>query len=123
MLVRRYYLQTSIATALALAAACHPAARPLVAPVTVMGHASDDSGRPVTEPIADGAVLYVLDGRVLATAADTAMPAEVRALDPSRIASVQVLKGAAAKQRYGARGENGVVVITTRQPTAGEQGS
>lgn len=38
--------------------------------------------------------------------------AEVRAIDPDRIESMSVLKGEAAKKRYGEKGRNGVVQIT-----------
>lgn len=66
--------------------------------------------------IANGSVLYVLDGKVLAhTARDSAeLPVELRSLDADDIASIEVLKGEKAKLRYGTAGENGVVLITTR---------
>ena len=62
-------------------------------------------------------VLYVLDGRVLArAAADSAgMPSVIRTLDPARIESIQVLKGAKARKEYGEAGASGVVVITTKR--------
>ncbi len=40
--------------------------------------------------------------------------------DPSRIESITILKDAAATALYGSRASNGVVVITTVQPKAGE---
>ena len=59
-------------------------------------------------------VLYVLDGHVLETARDsTGVPEAVRALDPDRIKSIEVLKGARAKRAYGDAGAGGVVIITT----------
>ena len=60
-------------------------------------------------------VLYVLDGHVVSRAVtDSAgMPSVVRTLDPTRIVSVQVLKGAKARKQYGEAGASGVVVITT----------
>lgn len=59
-------------------------------------------------------VLYVLNGRVLTRDDSTGVPAAVRALDPASISSIEVLKGASAKNAYGARGASGVVVITTK---------
>ncbi|MEO6684272.1 MAG: SusC/RagA family TonB-linked outer membrane protein [Ginsengibacter sp.] len=41
-------------------------------------------------------------------------------LDPQRILDVTILKDAAALSIYGSRGSNGVVVITTTPPTAGQ---
>ena len=38
-------------------------------------------------------------------------------IDPSRIATVQVLTGDAAIARAGAEGRHGVIVITTKSPT------
>ena len=64
--------------------------------------------------------LYVVDGRILPpppgrTHAD-GPPAGLP--DPSHIASVNVLKGEAAVRRYGARGRDGVVEITTKKAGA-----
>lgn len=55
--------------------------------------------------------LYVVDGMYM-----DANPN----LNPADIASIQVLKDASAASQYGARGANGVVVITTKQGGAGE---
>ena len=41
-------------------------------------------------------------------------------LDPTRIESLTILKDAAATAMYGSRAANGVVVITTVAPKAGE---
>jgi len=60
-------------------------------------------------PQALGTPLFVLDGRILND------QAEVRSIDPARIDNVQVLKGAAAVDRFGAAGANGVVLITLKQ--------
>lgn len=38
----------------------------------------------------------------------------MRALDPSRIRTIEVLKGAKAKRAYGDAGSSGVVIITTK---------
>lgn len=77
---------------------------------------------PTVAPAAEGSrvelgassdVLYVLDGRVLARTDSTGVPSAVRNLEPARIRSVEVLKGARAKRAYGDAGASGVVVITT----------
>lgn len=59
-------------------------------------------------------VLYVLDGRMLPRGDSAGVPAAVRALDPSRIRTIEVLKGAKAKRAYGDAGSSGVVIITTK---------
>ena len=58
-------------------------------------------------------VLYVIDGHVITRSDTTGVPLAVRALDPTRIRSVEVLKGAKAKLAYGDAGASGVVIITT----------
>ena len=79
--------------------------------------------------------LYVVDGiiysnavipsgRGLANAAASATtesdaPNRVADLNPADIASIEVLKGAAASSIYGAKASNGVVVITTTRGQAG----
>jgi len=67
--------------------------------------------------IASGDVLYILDGKVLARSiSDTLalIPQEVRALAPEDVKQIEVIKGEAARKLYGAAGENGVVLITTK---------
>ncbi len=59
----------------------------------------------------DNEPLYVVDGFV---------GADFRDVNPADIASIQVLKDASATAVYGSRGSNGVVVITTKNGTAGE---
>jgi TonB-dependent SusC/RagA subfamily outer membrane receptor len=59
-------------------------------------------------------VLYILDGRILPRGDSAGVPAAVRALDPARIRTIEVLKGAKAKQAYGDAGSSGVVIITTK---------
>lgn len=54
--------------------------------------------------------LYVVDG----------LPVEVDELNSFDIASVQVLKGGAATSLFGARGGNGVLVMTTREGVSGK---
>lgn len=59
------------------------------------------------------APLYIMDGvEVTATT--------VYDMDMNRVASFSILKDAAATSLYGSRGANGVIVITTIRPRAGE---
>lgn len=58
----------------------------------------------------DGTPLYVIDG----FATNDANPA---ALNPNDIESIDVLKDASATAIYGARGANGVIIITTKRGT------
>ncbi len=53
----------------------------------------------------------------------TAPPNPLVSLNPSDIESMQVLKDASATAIYGARGANGVVIITTKQGRAGAGGA
>ena len=41
-------------------------------------------------------------------------------MDPNRVETINILKDAAATAMYGSRAANGVIVITTRAPKAGE---
>jgi len=54
--------------------------------------------------------LYVIDGYI---------GADYNLLNPSDIASIQVLKDAASTSIYGSRGANGVVIITTKKGAKG----
>ena len=68
--------------------------------------------------ISSGDVLYILDGKVVdRSASDTLalIPSEIRALAPEDVKQIEVIKGEAARKRYGAAGENGVVLITTKR--------
>jgi len=68
--------------------------------------------------ITSGDVLYILDGKILDRAASDTLaliPSEIRALAPDDVKQIEVLKGEAARKRYGAAGENGVVLITTKR--------
>jgi TonB-linked SusC/RagA family outer membrane protein len=47
------------------------------------------------------------------------VPYDMNNLDPNSVASITVLKDAAAASMYGARGANGVIVITTKRGVAG----
>ncbi|HEV2148379.1 MAG TPA: TonB-dependent receptor [Longimicrobiaceae bacterium] len=75
--------------------------------------------------------LYVIDGFPIEHDPEASSPGNggrptasvpsnpLAALNPSDIASIEVLKDASATAIYGARGANGVVIITTRQGQAG----
>jgi TonB-dependent starch-binding outer membrane protein SusC len=58
--------------------------------------------------------LYVVDGIQLGSG-----PNAITFLNPSDIASIEVLKDASAAAIYGAQGANGVVLITTKRGVAG----
>lgn len=67
--------------------------------------------RGATSLTAGNEPLFVIDG----------LPgAPFNALNPGDIASIQILKDASATAIYGARGANGVVIITTKKGIAGE---
>jgi TonB-dependent SusC/RagA subfamily outer membrane receptor len=68
--------------------------------------------RVALSPSAD--VLYILDGRLLPRADSAGVPAAVRNLDPAKIRTIEVLKGAQARRAYGEAGSSGVVIITTK---------
>lgn len=63
-------------------------------------------------PSQSNAPLYVLDG--------VAFSGAVSDINPNDIENVTILKGAAAAALYGQSGANGVVMITTKQATAGK---
>lgn len=58
--------------------------------------------------------LYVVDG--------IPYDGDVSAIDPGDIASTTILKDATATSLYGSRGANGVILITTKKGTSGEEG-
>ncbi|MBV9879713.1 MAG: TonB-dependent receptor [Gemmatirosa sp.] len=70
--------------------------------------------------------LYVVDGIpiIQGTFTQTGQSGQdqnaVSALNPDEIASIDVLKDAAAAAIYGSRGSNGVILITTKRGTAGK---
>jgi TonB-dependent SusC/RagA subfamily outer membrane receptor len=68
--------------------------------ITIRGAANNSLGR---------TPLIVVDGRILDD------NAEVDRVDPAAIEQVDVLKGAAAIERFGARGANGAIVITLKR--------
>lgn len=56
--------------------------------------------------------LYIVDGAPYAS--------DISAINPADIASMTILKDAAATSIYGSRGANGVIVITTKQGKSGK---
>jgi TonB-linked SusC/RagA family outer membrane protein len=76
----------------------------------------------------DGQPLFIVDGvpidnsTIMAQSGEAGTTASNRASDinPDDIASIDVLKGAAASAIYGARAGAGVVIITTKRGTAGQ---
>lgn len=65
--------------------------------------------------------LYVVDGVILPVGSQTQNSNAIDFINPSDIESIEVLKDASATAIYGARGANGVVLITTKRgtPTGG----
>ncbi|RAI92246.1 SusC/RagA family TonB-linked outer membrane protein [Algoriphagus yeomjeoni] len=59
----------------------------------------------------DNAPLYVVDGFIVNS---------IRDIPPTDIESISVLKDASATAIYGAQASNGVIVVTTKTPTAGK---
>lgn len=83
-------------------------------------HVIPEDGRPGAQPqvrirgvgtLNDASPLYVVDGMLLN---------DISFLSSSDIESMEVLKDASAASIYGARGANGVIIITTRQGSQGE---
>ena len=64
--------------------------------------------------------LYVVDGVMLPVGTQTQMTNAIDFINPNDIASVEVLKDASATAIYGARGANGVILITTKRGQPGE---
>ena len=82
--------------------------------VTIRGTSSISAGR---EP------LYVLDGMPLINVNESNNGAPLNpllTLSPSEIESINILKDASSAAIYGARGANGVVLITTKKGQAGK---
>jgi TonB-dependent starch-binding outer membrane protein SusC len=59
--------------------------------------------------------LYVVDGVILPVGTQTNSSNSIDYINPGDIASVEVLKDASATAIYGARGANGVILITTKK--------
>lgn len=62
--------------------------------------------------------LYVVDGVILPVGSQTQNSNAIDFLNPNDIESVEVLKDASATAIYGARGANGVILITTKRGSA-----
>lgn len=63
--------------------------------------------------------LYVIDGVYLPTGNQTQLSNSIDYINPNDIASIEILKDASATAIYGARGANGVVLITTKRGVSG----
>ena len=63
--------------------------------------------------------LYVVDGVILPVGSQTQFSNAIDFINPNDIASVEVLKDASATAIYGARGANGVILISTKHGTSG----
>ena len=68
---------------------------------------------------ADSSPLYVVDGVVLPQETNLESGA-FSFINPADVASIEILKDAAAAAIYGSRASNGVVLITTKQGTVGK---
>jgi len=64
--------------------------------------------------------LYVVDGVMLPQADQNQFSQAIDYINPNDIVSVEVLKDASSTAIYGARGANGVILVTTRKGKAGE---
>ena len=63
--------------------------------------------------------LYVIDGVILNVTGLTNGSTPIDYINPNDIASIEVLKDASATAIYGARGANGVILVTTKRGTQG----
>jgi hypothetical protein len=77
---------------------------PLPEPPELPDHEPSASAPGATSP-----PLYLVDGKEVSAS-------EANALSPDTIAAVDVWKGDKAKEKYGKKGENGVVVISLKKP-------
>ncbi|MRS60372.1 SusC/RagA family TonB-linked outer membrane protein [Larkinella terrae] len=64
--------------------------------------------------------LYVVDGVMLPQGSGAQFSSAIDYINPNDIVSVEVLKDASSTAIYGARGANGVVLVTTRKGKSGE---
>lgn len=65
--------------------------------------------------------LYVVDGIIIPVGTQTQNSNAIDFLNPNDIESVEVLKDASATAIYGARGANGVILITTKRGSVGSR--
>ncbi len=79
---------------------------------------------------AGGQPLYVIDGMPISNnfstgagdvGGDGTSPNPLNSIDPSEIQSINILKDASATAIYGSRGANGVVIVTTKEGSRGQQ--
>lgn len=63
--------------------------------------------------------LYVIDGVILNAAGLANGSTPIDYINPNDIASIEVLKDASATAIYGARGSNGVILVTTKRGSSG----
>ena len=64
--------------------------------------------------------LYVIDGVMMPVSNQAQSSQAIDYINPNDIVSVEVLKDASSTAIYGARGANGVILITTKRGTPGE---
>lgn len=64
--------------------------------------------------------LFVVDGVMLPQATQNQFTNPIDFINPNDIVSIEVLKDASSTAIYGARGANGVILVTTRKGKAGE---
>lgn len=64
--------------------------------------------------------LYVVDGVMLPQGTQNQFSSAIDYINPNDIVSVEVLKDASSTAIYGARGANGVILVTTKKGKAGE---
>ncbi|WP_246082231.1 SusC/RagA family TonB-linked outer membrane protein [Spirosoma lacussanchae] len=64
--------------------------------------------------------LYVIDGVILPQGTQNQFSNAIDYINPNDIVSVEVLKDASSTAIYGARGANGVILVTTKKGKAGE---
>ncbi len=76
------------------------------------GSSSDMNIRGIGSINASSAPLYVVDG--------APYEGDLNAINPSDIESISILKDASSATLYGARGANGVIMITTKKGTPGK---
>ncbi|GAB3247947.1 TonB-dependent receptor [Larkinella harenae] len=64
--------------------------------------------------------LYVVDGVMMPQGTQNQFSSAIDYINPNDIVSVEVLKDASSTAIYGARGANGVILVTTRKGRSGE---
>src|SRR5690606_29047908 len=64
--------------------------------------------------------LYVVDGVMMPQGNQAQYSTAIDYINPNDIVSVEVLKDASSTAIYGARGANGVILVTTKKGQAGE---